>query len=233
MYLLVISSWLTDSRIQPPPSRPPAEGRRGAGTTRWLSLAATLLLSISQTAIARAQVPATAEESLPLEAGPSTSTALSPRDSGASVGEALTESLAVCQLDATLLNPTVQTALVDQGLLRTSRTIYPQGLTEPSLWWAQRQLRDQKLVVDWLVFPGLRRVDVLVNRQLWRGSDYLERYSFVNRFGTVANQYGYELRVFSPEPECVAIYNCQKTQEQARCQVDLQPPLRDIFSLSL
>ncbi|NJO19977.1 MAG: hypothetical protein HC838_07810 [Spirulinaceae cyanobacterium RM2_2_10] len=165
----------------------------------------------------------------PSEAAPDTAD-ISPSESGASVGDALTESLATCRLDDTLLDVNVQAVLVEQGLLVTSRTVRAQGLTEPSLWWARQQLDEDKLVVDWLALPGMRRVEVLVNRQVWRSLDYLERYSFVNRFGTTAHQYGYELRVFDPDPQCVAIYNCVLNETSPQCVVDLQPPLRDIFS---
>jgi len=199
--------------------------------TRLLSLAASVLLACGAGTAASAQAPIAS----PASDAPnhtSSTASVSPRDSGASVGDALTQSLATCRLDDTLLDANVQAVLIDQGLLVTSRTIRLDGLTEPSLWWARQQLRDEKLVADWLALPGLRRVEVLVNLQLWRSLNYIERYSFVTRFGTVAREYGYELRVFDPQPECLAVYNCLSGNSSLpHCQVDLQPPLRDILSL--
>ncbi len=206
-----------------------------------------LLLALSQAAALRAQVPpepATpaegreidADDDAEIDANPDTrenADDISPSESGASVGRILTESLDACQLDTTLLDANVQAALAERGLLVTSETIDQAGLTEPSLWWMhqQTQVRDEqeKLVVNWLALPGLQRVDLLVASSAWRDLDYLKRYGFVNRFGSVAREYGYELRVFDIEPRCVAIYNCTFAADLPQCRVNLEPPLRDSF----
>ena len=93
----------------------------------------------------------------------------------------------------------------------TNVMVSQRGLTMPSLWWAQSQFGG-KLLENWLAYPGtdgnLRRVDMFVDRQLWGLSTYLERYTFVNQFGTAAKTFGYSLRVFNDQGEPLASYSC-------------------------
>ncbi len=151
-------------------------------------------------------------------------------ESGSMVGDFFTRSLETCELDPSYLNPFVQEELAQQGII-TSTTISQAGLTIPSLWWRRDQFGDKKLVQNWLAFPEMRRIDLLVNRQLWSQMDYLDRYSFVNHFGTTARYYGYELRVFDRQPKCLAIYNCSLQAATYECNVDLQPSRRDAFNI--
>ena len=124
----------------------------------------------------------------------------------------------------------VQEELTKQGVI-TATTISQAGLTTPSLWWRRDQFGDEKLLENWLAFPDKRRIDLLVNRQLWSQMDYLDRYRFVNHFGTTARHYGYEIRVFDRQPKCLAIYNCNLEAETEECKVDLQPSRRDAFNI--
>lgn len=93
----------------------------------------------------------------------------------------------------------------------TNVMVSQHGLTMPSLWWTQSQFGG-KLLENWLAYPGtdgdLRRVDMFVDRQLWGLSTYLERYTFVNQFGTAAKNFGYSLRVFNDRGEPLASYSC-------------------------
>ncbi|MEM9216442.1 MAG: hypothetical protein AAGD25_19105 [Cyanobacteria bacterium P01_F01_bin.150] len=97
-----------------------------------------------------------------------------------------------------------------QGLT-TSNTISLQGLTPPSLWWTDQQFGG-KTLKGWIAYPGTEtlppRVDLVVNRQLWGLSDYLERYSFVHHFGRAAQCFGYTIRVFNDVGDPLAIYPC-------------------------
>ncbi|MBP0020148.1 MAG: hypothetical protein J7647_21660 [Cyanobacteria bacterium SBLK] len=151
-------------------------------------------------------------------------------ESGSMVGDFFTRSLETCELDPSYLNPSVQNELSHQGVI-TSTTISQESLTIPSLWWRRDQFGDNKLLQNWFAFPEKRRIDLLVNRQLWSQMDYLDRYSFVNHFGTTARYYGYELRVFDRQPKCLAIYNCSLQAATYECNVDLQPSRRDAFNI--
>ena len=79
----------------------------------------------------------------------------------------------------------------------------------PSLWLAQK-LFGGKLLDRWFVDPGNTWVIIIVNRQLSSLLDYMERYQFVNRFGTVASEYGYNVRVCNRQGTALAVYSCQE-----------------------
>ncbi len=99
----------------------------------------------------------------------------------------------------------------------TATTISRTGLTIPSLWWVWEQYAAQerygnKLIENWIAYPGNGRqpgrVDFVVNRQLWSMIDYLERYTFIHEFGTVARSYGYNIRIFDNRSNFLAAYTC-------------------------
>ena len=100
----------------------------------------------------------------------------------------------------------------------TASTISLTGLTSPSLWWAKEQFADRdkkfgnQLIETWAAYEGqagqMGRVDFFVNRQLWTQLGYVERYTFIHEFGTVANGYGYNVRVFNDRQEFLASYTC-------------------------
>lgn len=99
----------------------------------------------------------------------------------------------------------------------TSTTISTTGLTIPSLWWVREQYVDQqasgdKLLENWIAYPSQDRrpgrVDFVVNRQFWSLLNYLDRYTFLHKFGTAASSYGYNLRVFDNQATLVAAYTC-------------------------
>jgi hypothetical protein len=88
----------------------------------------------------------------------------------------------------------------------------------PSLWLAQKEFGG-KLLDRWFVDSSNTWVVLIVNRQLWSLLDYMERYQFVNRFGTVANEYGYNLRVCNRQGNAVATYLCR---DRLSCKIDLE-----------
>jgi hypothetical protein len=110
------------------------------------------------------------------------------------------------------------------GRVITSNTISQQGLTVPSLWWAKEQFGGNVLS-NWLAYPAqgetTGRIDLLVNRQNWTSLDYIGRYEFVNRFGTVARDYGYNIRVFNEQEELLASYTCDFRQNPTQCNMQL------------
>ncbi len=102
----------------------------------------------------------------------------------------------------------------------TEKMICQLRLTIPSLWWTKtQQPLGNKLLEGWLAYPSNaespRRVDLVVNPQLWGILDYLNRYEMLNRFGTVTADYGYNLRVFDPQGRPLAAYTCDFQSERS------------------
>ncbi|MBD2439527.1 hypothetical protein [Nostoc sp. FACHB-110] len=106
----------------------------------------------------------------------------------------------------------------------TANTINPQGLTKPSLWLAQAN-SENKLLDNWIAYPASAtspgRVDLIVNQQIWSILDYLERYSFVNRLGSVARKDIYNLRVFNYQQEMLASYTCNFQTSPTQCSIQI------------
>jgi hypothetical protein len=97
-------------------------------------------------------------------------------------------------------------------------------LTTPSLWWAKEQFGGD-LLNSWLAYPAQNgesgRIDLLVNRQNWNSSDYIQQYDFVNHFGTVAMDHSYNLRVFNEHKQLLATYTCNFSTIPAQCNIQL------------
>jgi hypothetical protein len=103
----------------------------------------------------------------------------------------------------------------------TVNTISPTELSNPSFWWAQEQFNEfnGKLIANWIAYRDKKRVDLVVNRQLWSLLDYLERYRFVNNFGSVARDYQYDVRVFNPQAVLLATYTCDYNLNLPKCEI--------------
>ncbi|MGF1478835.1 MAG: hypothetical protein ACFB4I_05025 [Cyanophyceae cyanobacterium] len=112
-------------------------------------------------------------------------------------------------------------------------TISATGSTIPSLWWAKAQFDpfSGKLISSWRADRQARRIDLVVNRQLWSLLNYLKRYRFVNNFGTVARDYQYNLRVFNQQQQCLATYTCDFSAPLPRCQIEFTPLERNTFQV--
>ncbi|MDZ8136863.1 MAG: hypothetical protein RM049_16390 [Nostoc sp. DedQUE04] len=104
----------------------------------------------------------------------------------------------------------------------TATTIHPERLTVPSLWWAQ-QNSEKKLLDNWIAYPPSNkepaRVDLIVNQQIWSLLEYIERYDFVNRLGSAARNFGYNVRVFNYQKEPLASYTCNFSISPALCSI--------------
>jgi hypothetical protein len=102
------------------------------------------------------------------------------------------------------VNPPLDLELInqpDQALSRgifTINTISQEGVTNPSLWWIRDQF-GRRVVTHWLGYPEERRVDLVVDRQVWSFINYVEKYSLVNHFALTAREYGYNLRIFNDQ----------------------------------
>ncbi len=104
----------------------------------------------------------------------------------------------------------------------TANNIAESGLTIPSLWWVKEQFAG-KLLDNWLAYPNDNqiggRVDLVVNRQVWSLLDYLQRYEFVNHFGTAAKEQQYNTRVFNRQGGLLAAYTCEFNVEPLGCKI--------------
>ena len=124
----------------------------------------------------------------------------------------------ITPLDLSLLAPN---AAVKNGVI-TASNVSQKQLTIPSLWWAKEQFGG-KLLDNWLAYPAngssSPRIDLIVNRQIWSLLDYVERYKFVNNFGNVARDYGYNVRVFNYQQELLATYTCNFNVQPRLCRM--------------
>lgn len=111
-----------------------------------------------------------------------------------------------------------------KGLVRTANTVYQEQLTIPSLWWA-KETSQNKLLDNWIAYPATNRqpgrVDLIVNEQIWTLLDYLERYQFVNKLGSVVRDYRYNMRVFNYQRELLATYTCNFKTIKPLCQIKM------------
>ena len=152
--------------------------------------------------------------------------------------------LLVLNLSAILLSPTVTIAAPEpstnclpleqgtnpqpfptrpSGSVVTATTISQTQLTRPSLWWADEQF-GEKLLNNWCAYPNERQIDLIVNRQIWSLLTYLQRYAFVNHFGTVARDFQYNLRVFNQQKTPLATYTCNFSATPVSCDLKIDTP---------
>jgi len=121
-------------------------------------------------------------------------------------------------LDLGLLKPDTVPTRSD---IITANTISQKGITTPSLWWAKEQFNEVsgKLINNWIAYQNQKRVDLVVNRQAWSLLDYLGRYRFVHKFGTVTRDNQYDLRIFNQQAERLATYTCNYNQTFPDCEI--------------
>jgi hypothetical protein len=96
--------------------------------------------------------------------------------------------------------------------------------TMPSLWWTQEQL-PKKLVLNWLVYPEEKRIDLIVNPQFWNNLEYIDRYQLINNYGSVARRYDYNVRIFNlkfSEVKPIVAYTCGYGRTPLRCIIEWQ-----------
>lgn len=89
----------------------------------------------------------------------------------------------------------------------TQNDISQANFIPPSIWWAAQRFGG--MILDfWFTCPNDRRVYLIVNRQIWNSLNYVERYSFVNSFGTYSRSDKYNVEVLNPQLETLAAYRC-------------------------
>ncbi len=80
-------------------------------------------------------------------------------------------------------------------------------MTIPSLWWTSEEF-PTKLVTNWIANRSQNQIYLLVNTQYWNILDYLDRYRTIDRFGRVAQGYGYNLKICNSQKLYIGAYSC-------------------------
>ena len=135
-------------------------------------------------------------------------------------------------LEPALFQPNAQ---LDPSIITPDR-VSQTGLTPPSLWWTRQQFGGN-LLSYWLAYPSQDttpgRVDLIVDQQVWGSYNYLQRYAFMNQFGTTAKEFRYNLRVFNLQGELLGAQICQfspaVTNLNAACSIFLNSYGRGAF----
>lgn len=109
------------------------------------------------------------------------------------------------------------------GDIVTANIISQTKITTPSFWWAEEQFDEfgGKLLTNWIAYQEEKRIDLVVNRQPWTLLNYLERYGFVNKFGTVARDYNYNVRVCNQQAVLLATYTCDYSKTLPDCRLTI------------
>ncbi|MCY7336132.1 MAG: hypothetical protein LH613_07965 [Chamaesiphon sp.] len=110
----------------------------------------------------------------------------------------------ICDVNMTLLNSADVSA--DPNIV-TADTVSPKGTTVPSLWWTSEQF-PAKLVTNWIANRSQSQIYLLVDTQYWNILDYVDRYRTIDRFGRVAQGYGYNLKICNSQQIALAGYTC-------------------------
>ena len=112
-------------------------------------------------------------------------------------------------------------------------SVLPPNSSVPSLWLTRiifetKEQFEGRLVDNWLICLAdsktAGRIDLVVNPQSWSILDYIERYDFVNRFGYLAQNYGYEVIIFNNQQrqrKPLATYTCNFGTTPHICSVEL------------
>lgn len=102
-----------------------------------------------------------------------------------------------------------------------------------SFWWATEQFDPfgGRLVENWLTYPNVQQINLIVNWQLWTLLDYLDRYRFVNQFGTVARKYGYNLNIVNRRQQCLATYQYNSVANPPKWEIKLEKLGKDSLQI--
>ena len=121
----------------------------------------------------------------------------------------------------------------NNNLRDTERTIFAANINLPSLWWARQQFDPfgGRLINNWLAYPEIKQINLTVNWQLWTLLDYLGRYRFVNQFGTVARNYGYELHIVNQQKQCLASYQYNLESSPPKWEISLEQSDEDSLQI--
>jgi hypothetical protein len=131
--------------------------------------------------------------------------------------------LDICKIDLSVLK---SGGLSTDSNIITADTVSAKGTTIPSLWWTNEEF-SPKLVTNWIADRRQNQIYLLVNTQYWNTLDYLDRYRAIDRFGRVAQGYGYNLKVCNSQKIQIGSYACTlaappsgaRSAPQSSCQV--------------
>ncbi|MEY3330091.1 MAG: hypothetical protein RLZZ115_2976, partial [Cyanobacteriota bacterium] len=96
----------------------------------------------------------------------------------------------------------------------------PVSQTEPSIpnLWLAEKLYEDKVMKTWYIENNVVQlspniyldalITLVVDREKWNAQQYLGQYVLVNRFATVAQSYGYNLRVCNLQGDLLGYYYC-------------------------
>ena len=120
-----------------------------------------------------------------------------------------------------------------KSLVAKEQKISLASIVLPSLWWARQQFDPfgGRLINNWLAYPEIKQINLTVNWQLWTLLDYLGRYRFINQFGTVARNYGYELHIFNHQQQCLASYQYNLESSPPKWEINLEQSDRDSLQI--
>jgi hypothetical protein len=129
----------------------------------------------------------------------------------------------ICTLDLSVLKLSDPS---NNNQMITADTVSPKGKTIPSLWWTSEEF-SAKLVTNWIADRRQNQIHLLVNTQYWNTLDYIDRYRTIDRFGRVAQGYGYDLKVCNSQKLQIGSYSCTPTAPpsgdrsvpQSSCQI--------------
>jgi hypothetical protein len=114
-------------------------------------------------------------------------------------------------LDAQQINQLWQGGLPNNRSIVAANTVSQSDLTIPSLWWAQKQFGGN-LLNYWVAYSGSdgtpRRIDLLVDQQVWNVTSYVGRYAFITQMGETAKDFSYNLRIFTWRGDLLGAYVC-------------------------
>ncbi len=92
----------------------------------------------------------------------------------------------------------------------------------PSLWLTQ-DFFGRELLETWFVNPADTWVILVVNQLTWQRQEYMDIYKFINHFGSVAREYGYNLQICQPsQKKPLAAYFCDFETAPLNCHVEIQ-----------
>ena len=115
-----------------------------------------------------------------------------------------------------------QSIILEKETIISANTPSQTEITTPSLWWAVEQFDplDGKLVTNWQAYQTQKVINLIVNNRFWRNLDYIDKYSFVNKFGTVAREYDYNLNIINQQQDCLATYTCHPNGNAKNCEIN-------------
>lgn len=111
----------------------------------------------------------------------------------------------ICQVDLDLLRASERRKHPE---IVTENTLSAQSMTVPSLWWAREQSPPQS-ITNWIADRDRQQIFLLVNNEYWNRLDYLGRYQTLIKFGRVARDYGYSLKICNSQKVVQARYLCE------------------------